>query len=121
MRKADPLMAGARLTAITSTDAISTLRRWCNRLLLGCALTLIGVGLYQGVTALAAKQVKTLTVRGDVRHIDTEVIQARLTPRITDGFMACEMNWSPCLGFIRSIRDGDGPQRLRWCWSSRGH
>jgi cell division protein FtsQ len=51
----------------------------------------MGVGLYQGVTALAAKQVKTLTVRGDVRHIDTEVIQARLTPRITDGFMAADL------------------------------
>ena len=91
MRRADPLMADARPAADTATDTISTLRRWGNRLLLGCVLTLIGVGLYQGVTALAAKQVKTLTVRGDVRHIDTEVIQTRLTPRITDGFMAADL------------------------------
>ena len=81
MRKADPLMADARPAAGRAANAISTMRRWCNRLLLGCALTLTGVGLYQGSTALAAKQVKTLTVRGDVRHIDTEVIQARLTPQ----------------------------------------
>ena len=91
MRKADPLMADVRPAAGASTNAISTFRRWFNRLLLGCALILTGVGLYQGSTALAAKQVKTLTVRGDVRHIDTEVIQARLTPRITDGFMAADL------------------------------
>ena len=91
MRKADPLMADVRPAAGASTYAISTFRRWFNRLLLGCSLILTGVGLYQGSTALAAKQVKTLTVRGDVRHIDTEVIQARLTPRITDGFMAADL------------------------------
>ena len=91
MRKADPLMTNARPATGTAADVISTLRRWCNRLFLLCALTLMGVGLYQGVTALAAKQVKTLTVRGDVRHIDTEVIQARLTPLITDGFMAADL------------------------------
>ena len=91
MRKADSLTADARLAAVTATDEISTLRRWCNRMILGCALTLVGVGLYQGMTALAAKQVKTLTVRGDVRHIDAEVIQAHLTPRITDGFMAADL------------------------------
>ena len=91
MRKADPLMADAGPAAGASTNVISTLRRWFNRLLLGCALTLTGLGLYQGSTALAAKQVETLTVRGDVRHIDTEVIQARLTPRITDGFMAADL------------------------------
>ena len=91
MRKADPLMADSRTPAVSATKAISALRRWCNRLLLGCTLTLLGVGLYQGVTALAAKQVKTLTVRGDVHHIDTDVIQARLTPRITDGFMAADL------------------------------
>ena len=84
-------MADARSAAVTGTGAISTLRRWGNRLLLGCVLTLMGVGLYQGVTALAAKQVKTLTVRGDVRHIDIEVIEARLTPRITEGFMAADL------------------------------
>ena len=91
MRKADPLIADSRTPAVSATKAVSTLRRWCNRLVLGCALTLLGVGLYQGVTALAAKQVKTLTVRGDVHHIDTDVIQARLTPRITDGFMAADL------------------------------
>ena len=77
MPKADPLLADARRAAAAAVGTISTLRRWCNRLLLGGALILMCVGLYQGVTALAAKQVKTLTVRGDVRHIDTEVIQAR--------------------------------------------
>ena len=91
MRKADPLIADSRTPAVSATKAVSTLRRWCNRLVLGCALTLLGVGLYQGVTALAAKQVKTLTVRGDVHHIDTDVIQARLAPRITDGFMAADL------------------------------
>ena len=91
MRKADPLIADSRTPAVSATKAVSTLRRWCNRLVLCCALTLLGVGLYQGVTALAAKQVKTLTVRGDVHHIDTDVIQARLTPRITDGFMAADL------------------------------
>lgn len=91
MRKADPLIADSRTPAVSATKAVSTLRRWCNRLVLGCALTLLGVGLHQGVTALAAKQVKTLTVRGDVHHIDTDVIQARLTPRITDGFMAADL------------------------------
>ena len=91
MRKTDPFMADSRTPSVTVNKAISTLRRWCNRLLLGCALTLVSVGIYQSVTALAAKQVKTLTVRGDVHHIDTEVIQARLTPRITDGFMAADL------------------------------
>ncbi|MDC0411189.1 cell division protein FtsQ/DivIB [Luminiphilus sp.] len=85
------MIADSRTPAVSATKAVSTLRRWCNRLVLGCALTLLGVGLYQGVTALAAKQVKTLTVRGDVHHIDTDVIQARLTPRITDGFMAADL------------------------------
>ena len=40
----------------------------------------MGAGLYEGGAALGARQVERLTVRGDVRHLDGEAIQARLAP-----------------------------------------
>ena len=71
--------------------AISRARRWLNRIVLASGLVLVGAGLYQGSTTLGAQQVERLTVRGDVRHLDNEAIQARLAPRVADGFMAADL------------------------------
>ena len=70
---------------------ISPFRRWLNRTLLGGALVLVGAGLYQGGAVLSAQQVERLTVLGDVRHIDAEAIQARLAPRVAEGFLAADL------------------------------
>ncbi len=40
---------------------------------------------------MEAQQVERLTVRGDVRHLDSDAIQARLAPRVAEGFMAADL------------------------------
>ena len=81
-------LQGAR----TEVHDISRARRWLNRIVLASGVVLIGAGLYQGGTALGAQQVERLTVRGDVRHLNSEAIQARLAPRVADGFMAADLS-----------------------------
>ena len=45
---------------------------------------------------MEAQQVERLTVRGDVRHLDSDAIQARgWRPEIAEGFMAADLNQSP--------------------------
>ena len=65
---------------------------WLNRIVLASGVTLMGLGLYQGSATIKARQVERLTVRGDVRHLDSEAIQARLAPRVADGFMAAALS-----------------------------
>ena len=91
-------VAGQRAEAPVAT--ISPLRRGLNRTLLGLGLALVGAGLYQGGASLSAQQVERLTVLGDVRHIDAEAIQARLAPRVAEGF-----GWIP--GDIVPIQPSD--------------
>ena len=78
--------------AHAEVHAISRARRWLNRIVLTSGVALMGAGLYQGGTALGAQQVERLTVRGDVRHLDSEAIQARLVPRVAGGFMAADLS-----------------------------
>ena len=82
-------VAGQRAEA--PVMVISPFRRWLNRTLLGMGLALVGTGLYQGSASLSAQQVERLTVLGDVRHIDAAAIQARLTPRVAEGFLAADL------------------------------
>ena len=82
-------VAGQRAEASVAT--ISPLRRWLNRTLLGLGLALVGAGLFQGGASLSAQRVERLTVLGDVRHIDAEAIQARLAPRVAEGFLAADL------------------------------
>ena len=79
---------GARI----EVHAISRARRRLNRIVLASGVVLMGAGLYEGGAALGAQQVERLTVRGDVRHLDSEAIQARLAPRVADGFMAADLS-----------------------------
>ena len=76
----------------TTVAPVSTLRRWLNRVLLSVGSVLVVAGLYQGGTALKAQQVETLTVLGDVRHIDVNAIQERLAPRVAAGFFAADLS-----------------------------
>lgn len=74
------------------TQPISPICRWLNRIVLASGVVLVSWGLYQGSATLEAQQVERLTVRGDVRHFDSEAIQARLAPRVADGFMAADLS-----------------------------
>lgn len=69
----------------------SRIRRWINRVVLASGVALVSAGLYQGSATLGAQQVEKLTVRGDVRHLDSAAIQARLAPRVAAGFMAADL------------------------------
>ncbi len=71
---------------------VSRLRRWVNRGLLVTGVALVSAGFYQGGIHLNAQQVERLTVMGDVQHIDIEVIQSRLAPRVAAGFFATDLN-----------------------------
>ena len=51
-----------------------------DRIVLASGVVLMGAGLYEGGTALGAQQVERLTVRGDVRHLDSEAIQLDWPP-----------------------------------------
>lgn len=74
-----------------SAQPMSSLRRWINRILLLSGALLVSAGLYQGGATMEAQQVERLTVRGDVRHLDSDAIQARLAPRVAEGFMAADL------------------------------
>ena len=64
-----------------SAQPMSSLRRWINRILLLSGALLVSAGLYQGGATMEAQQVARLTVRGDVRHLDSDAIQVRLAPK----------------------------------------
>ncbi|MEL0006621.1 MAG: hypothetical protein VW686_04735, partial [Luminiphilus sp.] len=52
---------------------------------------LVAGGAYSGGTALWLQQVETLSVLGEVRHIDISAIEARLAPRLSAGFLATDL------------------------------
>lgn len=74
-----------------ASQPVSDFRRWTNRIILLSGVVLVGAGLYQGGATLGEQQVERLTVRGDLRHLDTEAIQAKLAPRVAEGFMAADL------------------------------
>jgi len=78
--------------AVSAKHHSSTpLRKWINRSLLVLGTMLISAGLYRGTTMLGAHQVETLTILGDVHHIDPQAIQLRLAPRIAEGFFSADL------------------------------
>ena len=85
-----------RRTAGGATSAApasaSRLRKWLNRTVLIIGTALITAGLYNGTTALWSQQVETLSVMGEVRHIDISAIEARLAPRLSAGFLATDLS-----------------------------
>lgn len=80
---------GARATSPVPT---SRLRKWVNRTVLVLGAGLVSGGLYNGGMALWSQQVETLSVMGEVRHIDINAIEARLAPRLSAGFLATDLS-----------------------------
>lgn len=75
----------------TAPGSASPLRRWVNRIVLIIGAGLVAGGAYSGGTALWLQQVETLSVLGEVRHIDISAIEARLAPRLSAGFLATDL------------------------------
>jgi len=80
---------GATSPSATTT---SLLRKWVNRAVLSVGAGLVTAGLYTGGTALWSQQVETLSVMGEVRHIDINAIETRLAPRLSAGFLATDLS-----------------------------
>jgi len=79
--------------ATTASPAhTSRIRKWLNRAVLVIGTGLIAGGAYSGGTALWSQQVETLSVMGEARHIDINAIEARLAPRLSDGFLATDLS-----------------------------
>ncbi len=76
----------------TAPASVSLLRQWVNRVVLLVGTGLVVAGMYTGGTALWSQQVETLSVLGEVRHIDIKAIEARLAPRLSAGFLATDLS-----------------------------
>jgi cell division protein FtsQ len=73
-------------------EPASPLRKWVNRVVLVLGTALVTGGLYTGGAALRSQQVETLSVMGEVHHIDINAIEARLAPRLSEGFLATDLS-----------------------------
>ena len=84
-----PAAKGATASGPATTSLV---RKWLNRIVLVIGTVLVMGGVYTGGAALWSQQVETLSVMGEVHHIDIKAIEARLAPRLSAGFLAADLS-----------------------------